>query len=248
MNYSRNPELIDRLAGEYVLGTLRGAARLRFARLAREDATARRALREWEGRLGPMGEALPAISPPRRLWRAIQTRIRTDRAASGRGFFESLALWRGFGLIASGCAAALMVAFSLQQPQIIQVPVDVEVPTRQMQASYIATIKDKDGNVVLLAYAARNSDELWIRKSGVKDIPGDRSFELWGLPAGKGGAPKSLGVLPSAEKGTIKLAAVADKSLADFPMLAVSLEPAGGSKSGAPTGPVLYSGPCFKFW
>lgn len=248
MNYGRNPELIDRLAGEYVLGTLRGAARLRFARLGRENASARRALREWEGRLVPMGEALPAIVPPGRLWRAIQMRIQADRAASARGFFESLAFWRGFGLIASGCAAALIVAFSLQKPQIIQVPVDAEVPARQMQPSYIATIKDKDGYVVLLAYAARNSDELWIKKSGVKDIPGDRSFELWGLSPEKGAAPKSLGVLPPAEKGTIKLAAVADKSLADFSMLAVSLEPAGGSKSGAPTGPVLYTGPCFKFW
>jgi anti-sigma-K factor RskA len=32
------------------------------------------------------------------------------------------------------------------------------------------------------------------------------------------------------------------------PMLAVSLEPRGGSPTGSPTGPVLYSGPCVKDW
>jgi anti-sigma-K factor RskA len=51
MNYIRNPELIERLAAQYALGTLRGRARLRFARLARENATVARTLREWENRL-----------------------------------------------------------------------------------------------------------------------------------------------------------------------------------------------------
>ena len=46
----------------------------------------------------------------------------------------------------------------------------------------------------------------------------------------------------------LKLAAVADQSLADAPTLAVSLEPKGGSPTGAPTGPVLLSGPCIKYW
>jgi anti-sigma-K factor RskA len=55
-------------------------------------------------------------------------------------------------------------------------------------------------------------------------------------------------MLPKIEKGTMKLAAVADESLKDFPALAISVEPAGGSKTGLPTGPVVAKGDCLKFW
>ena len=40
----------------------------------------------------------------------------------------------------------------------------------------------------------------------------------------------------------------ADRSLGGVPTLAVSLEPPGGSPTGQPTGPVLYTGPCVKYW
>jgi anti-sigma-K factor RskA len=51
-----------------------------------------------------------------------------------------------------------------------------------------------------------------------------------------------------AEHATLQLAAPADRALGDIPLLAVSLEPKGGSPTGAPTGPVLYSGPCVRYW
>ena len=41
----RNPERAEALAGEYVLGTLRGRARERFERLARADWTLGEAVR-----------------------------------------------------------------------------------------------------------------------------------------------------------------------------------------------------------
>ena len=49
MNISRNPELLDRLAASYALGTLRGGARRRFETLAREHATVRAAAQVWQG-------------------------------------------------------------------------------------------------------------------------------------------------------------------------------------------------------
>jgi anti-sigma-K factor RskA len=76
----------------------------------------------------------------------------------------------------------------------------------------------------------------------------EQAHELWALPAEKGGAPKSLGLIPAGDKGNIRLVAAADQSLRNVPALAISLEPTGGSKTGLPTGPVLASGPCIKFW
>jgi anti-sigma-K factor RskA len=44
MNLNRYPQLVDLLAAEYVLGTLRGGARRRFERYADRDASIRRAV------------------------------------------------------------------------------------------------------------------------------------------------------------------------------------------------------------
>ena len=63
-----------------------------------------------------------------------------------------------------------------------------------------------------------------------------------------GSAPKSLGVIPDSGVGRVALPATPDVSLANVPALAVSLEPAGGSPTGAPTGPVLYSGKVERFY
>jgi len=69
MNYDR-PELRDRLAAAYALGTLRGAARRRLERLMSSDATLAAAVEDWQRRLNPLVEALPPVDPPGPLARA----------------------------------------------------------------------------------------------------------------------------------------------------------------------------------
>jgi anti-sigma-K factor RskA len=250
MNYRDKPELQDRLAGEYVLGTLRGRARARFQSWLREDARLRRTVAEWEARLGPMAAGAAEVAPPRRVWRAIQARIAAGDGPRGSGFWESLAFWRGWGLVATGCAAALVAALALREPQVVEVPKIVEVPQRGMQASYVAILHATQNGqrLVFVAYAGRHSDELWVKNVALGDAPAAHGYELWGLSAKAGAPPRSLGMLPAIEKGTIKLAAVADESLKDFPALAISIEPEGGSKTGLPTGPVVAKGDCLKFW
>jgi anti-sigma-K factor RskA len=251
MNYRNNPELHDKLAAEYVVGTLRGRARQRFERLMREDAVVRRTVAGWEARLAPMAAAVAEVVPPPRLWLAIRERIApavTSPAAAG--LWTSLNLWRALSLVSTGLAFTLLLTLGLRQAEIIRVPVEkiVAAPSGQMQASYVAMLTDAGGKVVFMAYAERNSDELWVKKVGMQESDAAHSMQLWGLPREAGAAPKSLGLVPAFEKGTMKLAASADVALKDFPALAISLEPAGGSKSGLPTGPVMYKGDCHKFW
>ncbi|HSD43710.1 MAG TPA: anti-sigma factor [Burkholderiales bacterium] len=263
MRYRNKPELQDRLAAEYVLGTLRGRARLRFQSWMREDAALRRTVAEWEQRLAPLAAAVAEVAPPRRVWKAIEARIGPTAAARpapaaapaqpaapramGGGFWENLTFWRGWGLVATGCAAALIGALALQKPEVVEVPVEKLVERTGMQPSYVAVLRDKAGKAVFVAYAGRKSDELWVKRIGIEAEPPEHGYELWGLYGKEGAAPKLLGMLPKDDKGTIRLAAVADESLKDFPALAITLEPARGS-GGAPTGPVVASGDCFKFW
>jgi anti-sigma-K factor RskA len=260
MRHRNKPALQDRLAAEYVLGTLRGRARLRFQAWMRADAALRRIVEEWEQRLVPMAAGASEVQPPRRVWTGIEARIAATTAprvapaaaaaasrAPGGGLWQSAAFWRGWGLVATGCAAALIAALALQKPQVVEVPVERIVESAKMQPSYVAVLRDKTGKPVYVAYAGRKSDELWVKRIGMDAAPADHGYELWGLYGKEGMAPKLLGMLPKDEKGTLKLAAVADESLKDFPALAITLEPAHGS-GGTATGPVVASGDCHRFW
>jgi anti-sigma-K factor RskA len=68
-----------------------------------------------------------------------------------------------------------------------------------------------------------------------------RSYELW-LIAGRATPPKSLGVVGSDEFTERPLPVNVDVDELRSVTFAVSLEPAGGSPTGAPTGPVLFTG------
>src|SRR3989442_2452755 len=67
-------------------------------------------------------------------------------------------------------------------------------------------------------------------------LEANRALELWALPGS--GAPRSLGLISASGATVVKKGKVLEGATG----LAVSLEPAGGSPTGAPTGPVLYVG------
>jgi anti-sigma-K factor RskA len=258
MNYLDHRELCDRLAAEHVLGTLRGPAARRFARLAAEHATLRAIIAEWESRLSPMAEAVPERAPPSRVWHAIAARIAASRNGRQRapaampGLWASLAFWRGVGVFGSAAALSLFAVLMLRPPEKVEVQIPVEVvrlrpPKSEVPPSYLAVLDDpKTHQPVLLAMGWRGSDQLIVRAVDERPIAENRSLELWTLPPGE--KPRSLGVVGAYGRTLVKLSSDVDKSLGGIPTLAVSLEPKGGSPTGGPTGPVLYAGPCVKIW
>ncbi|HVS27647.1 MAG TPA: anti-sigma factor [Burkholderiales bacterium] len=224
MNYT-NPELREKLAAEYALGTLRGAARARFTRLMKYDPALRRTVVEWENRIYPILEAAPEIAPPARVWNAIKARI-----AGNAGAPVNLGFWRTLGLFSSGLAAVLLIYLSIASRP--------ETPP-----AYMALLNDqKTQQPVLLVSTRRNSPELTVKALITQPIAADKTLELWALPAEQGTAPKSLGLVAASGVTRLKLQQPADQQLGNVPALAISLEPKGGSPTGLPTGPVLYVG------
>ena len=250
MDLHRKPELQQRLAAEFALGTLRGRARQRFRRFMAEDPVLADAVQDWELRLAPIMASVAPVQPPARVWRAIEERIGAGPVRPA-GIWGNLAFWRNLALAASGMAAGLIAAIAFiapQAPSPAPAPVVVRVPSGEMAATYLAVLSDpKTQRPMLVVSAGRSSSELWVKTLDPAIHVPDRSLELWALPPGQ--APKSLGVIAPSEKMTaLKLVAPADQAFAEIPTLAVSLEPAGGSPTGAPTGPVLYTGPFLKYW
>jgi anti-sigma-K factor RskA len=225
MNLGR-PERADALAAEYVLGTLRGRARQRFERVARTERALGDAVQRWEERLLPLAQALPPVNPPDRVWRAIQARI-GSAPASRTTFWSSLGWWRGLAF--ASLAAVVALSALLLRPA-----------AERGEGAVVAVLAGSDAKAALVASADRFGRYLTIKAISRIDIPADRSLQLWMLPGA--GNPQSLGVIDATTAARVALSAPAEEALRNIPALAVSLEPRGGSPTGLPTGPVLYTG------
>ena len=234
MDYLK-PQRLDELAAEYVLGTLSRAARARMARLARGNETVAAALRSWENRLLPLLESLPPVSPPERVWPAILGRIRDQRESGS--IWTNLGLWRGLTLAGFATALALVVVLLTPRP---------ETPLETL----VAVLAGQDARAALIVSADRSGRTLTLKAVAPVQPVSDRVLQLWALP--EQGAPRSLGLIPASGAGLgvvrVNLPTPAGQALQNIPALAVSLEPPGGSPTGLPTGPVLYSGPIQRLY
>ena len=228
MDYSR-PDLADRLAAEYAAGTLRGGARRRFEALLPAHPVLHAAAKAWLERLMPLSVVLPPVEPSAMVWRRISERIGSSasRAPAATSAWERLAFWRGLSAFAG--AAAVVLAVVAANPRAVPPPIVVVLSATGAAAGAMAP-----GSIV--ASISGDGATLVTRPIVPVALQADRSLELWAVPPQ--GAPRSLGVLPGGS-GTVALRA---RVLAGTDTLAVTLEPAGGSPSGAPTGPIVYAG------
>ena len=233
----RDEALRDKLAAEYVLGTMSARARRRFDIHLRGNPQLRRAVVQWESRLAPLADALPAIEPPARVWQAIKARLKIGQALRS-GFWESLSFWRVSSFASALLALALIVMVAAPKPET---PVDAgrmvvvmnDLATRK--PAMTASWEPGQG-------AGRT---LRIRVIGHAEMAPDTAWELWMLPDG-GQQPVSLGLITTHETQVVKIPQALAVKLDAALGLAMSVEPAGGSPTGLPTGPVLYAGDCIK--
>jgi anti-sigma-K factor RskA len=211
----------DALAAEYVLGTLRGPARTRFAKIASRDPVAAEAMRRWETAFAPLAGRVPGVEPAEKVWRTIESRIAAPRTMSTSPF------WRPFALITGGMASVLLAFFLY---------VSIVPPSEPMFVS-VLTSPDNTPRLMVSMY---KPDIVRVKMMKPwKDMPG-KGLELWVIPAE--GHPRSLGMVSNDAPETMIHVAENDPRVQGAKALAVSMEPMGGSPTGQPTGPVLCSG------
>ncbi len=231
MNLSRpdRTHRLDLLAAQYALGTLSARARSRITRMAQTDTVVAAAIRRWEQRLSPLAEGAPPVTPSPRLWKVVALRLGLEpvRAATPAPWWNRVAFWRGLAL--AGFVATFGLGLSLLAPK-----------TAAPEQAIVAILAGQDAKPALIATMARADRVLTVKSIDAAVVPPDKTLELWMLPTGQ--PPRSLGLLARGAVATITLPSLPDVAFANVPALAVSLEAAGGSTTGAPQGPVLYSG------
>jgi len=213
-----NRELLDRLAAEYALGTLRGHARRHFERWL-VSPQVQVMVNDWEQRLAGLEPALQKITPPAKVWQAIESRL--DLGRSRRSTVRWLA-------IAATVLLAVIGLFTLQpsSPKLV--------------ATQQASIEADPQTIYWHVEVLGDNQELDLHVQNVHDLPPGKSHELWALP--EGGAPVSLGLLPHTGDHHRVLNAAQRAALAGSKQIAVSLEREGGSPTGTPT-EVLFAAP-----
>ena len=226
MDYGRS-ELADALAADYVIGTMRGAARRRFEALLPAHVELRRATDAWQNALMPLTAAIEPVQPSGDVWRRISDRL-DRRKHVAAGAWQRLSFWRSLTAFAS--IAAIGLAVLLAGPRPAAPPVVVVLAATGAASGAAAA--------PLVASISGDGKTLVTRSIVPVTVSADRSLELWAVP--KDGKPRSLGVLPSGTAGAT--VALPGKVLAGVDTLAVTVEPLGGSPTGQPTGPITYAG------
>jgi anti-sigma-K factor RskA len=238
-NLHRNDILREKLASEYVLGTLRGGARRRFESWIHDDAALQRTVAEWQERLHPLAEFAPPAAPSAQVWQTIEKRLdlrgTTDNRAAKSfwsGLRKDLAFWRGLGMASTACAAILATMLIVRLPEPAVLP-----------AFFVATLSDDRAQPVMLITGDAKRRQLIVKFVSQQGIQAGKSLELWAVP--KEGTPRSLGLV--AGNGSIILPLPDDVTPDLTPILAISLEPEGGSPTpNAPSGPIIYKGAWLK--
>ena len=238
MNYDR-PQLLDRLAAEYVLGSMPTRARRRFERLRARLPAADVAAQEWERRLMPLSRPVPALEPPPRVWDRID-----QRTGGGRAARRSLPAWLrpalGFTL---GVLATIGVVRLYPDPVV---PIAAIVQQRgTLPESYVGILVDANDNAVLLASSTRHGRVLSLKRLRPLAVPPARVAVLWALPAN--GPPFAVGVLPSSDKAVLTLADTSEHLFFNVPRLGVSFEASSPTPGAAPS-PFVLTGHCVKLW
>ncbi|MCO6387541.1 anti-sigma factor domain-containing protein [Aliihoeflea sp. 40Bstr573] len=221
----------EALAAEYVLGVLPASERLDVARRIDADIEFARLVEEWEARLSPLGEFYVPVEAPsavkqaldRRLFAAAVPAASRDRAS----WWNSLGLWRGLA-VASVVALALVVGWNLQPPV-------EETPSPR----FVASLENPETDVRYLALYDEAARTISLSRLDGAAAAG-QDFELWVIEGDE--PPASLGVLGDADHLEVTPSEDLQGKFAAGAVLAVSLEPEGGSPTGQPTGPVVALG------
>jgi anti-sigma-K factor RskA len=228
----------DGLAAEYVLGTLSAAERADVDRRLRREPRLARAIAEWERRFYPLLDAVGPVSPPMNAFAAIKAKIAPSQAVqspTGGGMAEIIDLrrrlrrWKGSAIAAAAMAASLLLFVALRETPVLP------------DETFVAVLEGDDRNPAFVAAVSTKDKSIMVlRVGGLAPSPG-QSHELWAV-GGDSPEPRSLGLLGAASRFPGEKLGGYDPAQLQLTTFAISVEPEGGSPTGLPTGPVVFTG------
>jgi anti-sigma-K factor RskA len=109
------------------------------------------------------------------------------------------------------------------------------------EASIIAVVRDSERHPVWAIRLARSAHQIAADTLRDEPAPPGRVYQLW-LLAPDRARPRQLGLLPPSGRKRIAVSPENVRLLAGIAELVVTLEPTGGSQTGAPSGQPVFRG------
>ena len=250
----------EALAAELALGVLAGEDLRAAEELAAADRAFAAEVERWRGHFGAFDRSLPARPADPALWERIAARLdappeaspaqatlETSRASELRDagrlpissgeaaadsrrrlfgwLWNNLAPLRVWALAATAAALVIAAGLSSQLQQARSAPVLVAILQTPDNRTAAVVNAFQDGRAELVPLASFT-------------VPAGRVLEVWTLWDRQVG-PRSIGLLPAMASARLRLE---NLPLGQDQLFEITLEPAGGSPTGRPTGPILAIG------
>jgi len=176
---------------------------------------------------------------------------KVERSADVVSLESKVKRWRDMTLGIGALAALLAIYIAVGQFKPDLIPAQMrpagpglvartQEPARSAQDRLVAVLQQQPTAPAFLLTLDTQKRTLIVRRVSATPEAG-RSYELW-LISKQFPSPRSLGIVGNEEFTQRALPANTNVDTLRGATYAVSLEPAGGSPSGVPTGPVLFTG------
>jgi anti-sigma-K factor RskA len=215
------------LVAEYALGLLGGAERETLERRLATEPALRADLALWRSRLAGLDSEIAEVTPRAATRGTIEARL-FGTGARPASWWDSLMLWRGLA------GAALAVAIGA----VAIGPLAPRPDARTLAREFVAALSAEGGEASFVALYDPQAGMLRLTTLKGEPMP-ENDYELWAI----------MGEQPPMSLGVIAVGGPMDKKMPVMPefaegtVLAISVEPKGGSVSGSPTGPIVATGP-----
>ncbi|WP_296267881.1 anti-sigma factor [Pseudomonas sp. UBA6562] len=226
---SERPDDLDQLAGEYVLGTLPGAQRAVVASRLDHDQPLREAVEAWQTRLQALDALAPPVTPRAAVWERIARSVDgfAPPAQTPR-WWQRLVLWQGLAGAGAFTSALLAVMLWFSSP----------APT-----TYVVVLAAPSDRAAGWVVQASNTRALQLIPLETVQVPAGKVLQFW-TKVDRWKAPVSLGLVQPGERAQVPVERL--PPLEADQLFELTLEQAGGSPTGRPTGPIQFIGRAVK--
>jgi len=252
----QNPQIIEHLASQYVLGTLTRRVHQRVDTLARCHETLFQCIESWQSQLVYLDHQTKELPPSEHVWQNIAHSLESSErrceivdevqqtSSDVLGVFEQARSLLKFWLtkssirLVSGASFAMLVVFML----FIYKPFNQSINP----LSYVAVLTEDNGQAHVVATTYGASKKLIVNVIGKPVFDKEQSLELW-VVSKLDSEARSLGVLPT-DKPLIEqqLTDAQWRLIKDSESLIVTIEELGGSAIGEPSSLIVSRGLCIR--
>ncbi|MDO7843855.1 anti-sigma factor [Sphingomonas immobilis] len=224
----------DVAAAELALGLLEGEERAVALRRVLAEPGFAGEVEVWRGYLGQLFDLWPEAAAPAGVFERVERTL--DAPAQIASVRAPARFWPALAGLTSIAAAAALVFIVVRPNPLPAPPPPVAAPAAAPMLVASLAPMDKSATAMAAVYDPARGQ---LRLTEASAPAANRSAELWVIGDDK--TPHSLGMMKP-EGGMRAVAMPMRAHLAPGAMLAVTIEPLGGSPSGKPTGPIVAMG------